>query len=116
SRQRAIALYTPDSYWHLSTEMGSTSMASMSDGTSKSSREPRPAHGEAERTLAKDGSAAARADQAAHPDYDAASTTGSPPAASPPHPWRKRLLWAVAVVGLVFGGYLLVPVVETALN
>ncbi len=91
-------------------------MASMSDGTSKSSREPRPAHGEAERTLAKDGSAAARADQAAHPDYDAASTTGSPPAASPPHPWRKRLLWAVAVVGLAFGGYLLVPVVETALN
>ena len=38
------------------------------------------------------------------------------PAQSPSHPWRKRLLWAVAVVGLAFGGYRLVPVVETMLN
>src|SRR5271157_574030 len=96
--------------------MGSTSMASTSDRSSEPSIEPRPAPGEAERTLAKDGSAAARADQAAHPDHDAPPTTGSPPGASPPHPWRKRLLLAVAVVGLAFGGYRLVPVVETMLN
>src|SRR5208283_1832797 len=116
SRQRAKALYPPDSYWHSSTEMGSTSMASTSDRSSEPSIEPRPAPRAAERTLAKDGSAAARADQAAPPDHDAAPTTGSPHGASPPHPWRKRLLWAVAVVGLAFGGYRLVPVVETMLN
>ncbi|MGO8903103.1 MAG: efflux RND transporter periplasmic adaptor subunit [Isosphaeraceae bacterium] len=91
-------------------------MASTSDRSSEPSIEPRPAPGEAERTLAKAGTAAARADQAAHPDHDAAPTTGSPPGASPPHPWRKRLLWAVAAVGLAFGGYRLVPVVETMLN
>src|SRR5271157_349355 len=85
--------------------MGSTSMASTSDRSSEPSIEPRPAPRAAERTLAKDGSAAARADQAAPPDHDAAPTTGSPHGASPPHPWRKRLLWAVAVVGLAFGGY-----------
>ena len=91
-------------------------MASTSDGRSEPSMEARPAPREAVPTDTQDGSAAARADPAAHPDHDAAPTTGSPPGASPRHPWRKRLLWAVAVVGLAFGGYRLVPVVETMLN
>ena len=73
---------------------------------------------------AKEGSAAAPADRAAHADSHAAAATG-PPAGTPPdssgarppsHPLRKGLLWAAAVVGLAVGGYFLVPRVETMLN
>jgi membrane fusion protein, multidrug efflux system len=48
--------------------------------------------------------------------------TAAPPAPtlpttrSPAHPWRKWLLLAGALVGLVVGGYLLAPEVETWLN
>src|SRR5437879_6051881 len=91
-------------------KMGSTIMASTGVGSSEPSTEPRLAPREAVPAETKDGLAAARADQGAHPDHDAAPTTGTPPGASPPHPWRKRLLWAVAVIGLAFGGYRLVPV------
>jgi len=64
----------------------------------------------------KDGPAAVRADQAAHPDPDAAPATGSRPGQSKSHAFRRALLWAVITAGLAFGGYRLVPTVETMLN
>ena len=100
-------------------------MTSTNDWHSEPSTEARPAPPKAVPTEAKDGSPAAPADQAAHRDQEHTAPTTSPlpgtlpePSEATPasHPWRKRLLWAGAVVGLVVGGYFLVPVVETALN
>ncbi|MBV8230716.1 MAG: efflux RND transporter periplasmic adaptor subunit [Planctomycetaceae bacterium] len=100
-------------------------MTSTDDWRPETPTEARPAPPEAVPTEAKDGSPAAPADQAAHRDQHYAAPTTSPPPGTQPepseappasHPWRKRLLWAGAVVGLAVGGYFLVPAVETALN
>ena len=100
-------------------------MTSTDDWRPETSTEARPAPPEAVPTEAKDGSPAAPADQAAHRDqHDAAPTTSPPPGTLPEpsettpasHPWRKRLLWAGAGVGLAVGGYFLIPAMETALN
>src|SRR5262245_48262983 len=99
-------------------------MASTNDRRSEASTEARPAPLGAVPTEAKDDSAAAPADQAAHPDHRAAPTISPPPgtppepseARPPAHRWRKWLLLAGAVVGLTVAGYFLVPWVETMLN
>jgi membrane fusion protein (multidrug efflux system) len=99
-------------------------MASTNDRRSEAGKEARPAPSEAVSAEAKDVSPTARTDHAAHPDQQAALTTGplpatppTPSAAKPPsHPWRKWLLLAGVVVGLAVGGYFLVPWVVTALN
>ncbi|MBV8091070.1 MAG: HlyD family secretion protein, partial [Alphaproteobacteria bacterium] len=54
--------------------------------------------------------------QAAGPAADHPAETPPPAAGAPAHPWRKRLLLTGAVVGLVAGGYFLIPSVKTALN
>jgi membrane fusion protein, multidrug efflux system len=99
-------------------------MANTNDQGPETSTEPRRDAREGVPAEVKEGSAAAPADRAAHSDQRAALAT-SPPASTrpdssrarpPSHPLRKGLLWAVAVVGLAFGGYRLVPVVKTMLN
>ena len=37
-------------------------------------------------------------------------------AASPAHPWRKRLLLLLVLIGLAYGAYSLIPFVQTAMN
>jgi membrane fusion protein (multidrug efflux system) len=91
-------------------------MAGTRDQSSEPPVDPGPPIREAERTLAKDGRAAARTEQPAHSDHDAAPATTSPPAAPRPHPWRRAFLWVVVLAGLAFGGYRLVPFVVTMLN
>jgi membrane fusion protein, multidrug efflux system len=99
-------------------------MESTNDRRSETSIEARPAPPEAVPTAAQDGSAAARADQVAHPDQHAAPTTSPPPgtphepseAAPASHRWRKWLLRAGAVASLAVGAYFLIPVAEMALN
>jgi multidrug efflux pump subunit AcrA (membrane-fusion protein) len=96
--------------------VGTIIMASTTDRSSERLRERKLAAGEAEQGPADDGPAAAAADQAVHPDHDAVKTPGSRAGASPPHPWRKRLLWAVGVVGFVVGCWWVAPIVITMLN
>jgi membrane fusion protein (multidrug efflux system) len=61
--------------------------------------------------------ATARPDRpAADPAVDHPSDIPPPAAGAPAHPWRKWLLRAGIVVGLVAGGYSLVPSVKTVLN
>ena len=71
----------------------------------------------------RDGLSPSPADGAAHPDHQATDAAADPPSAElppaagvPSHPARKWLLLAGAVAGLMVGGYLLAPAVETALN
>src|SRR5689334_11630759 len=62
----------------------------------------------------------ATADNVAHAAQNSGVATAPavPPTPKPakPHPWRKWLLLAAAVVGLAVGGYFLAPWVVTALN
>ncbi len=75
-------------------------------------------------TRVPDGTSAAAADPASHPDATAAPTDGSlsvtqrqPPVSAPPgYRYRKWLLWAGSVAALVVGGCFLVPLVTTALS
>ena len=91
-------------------------MASTSDRSSEPSIEPEPATRDAERTLPRIGRPPEQI-KLLITDHDDASTTGSRSRRmSRRHPWRKRMLWAVVLVGLGFGGYRLVPVAETMLN
>jgi membrane fusion protein (multidrug efflux system) len=98
--------------------MSSTNVASSSDRDSEPPIEPRSDRTEAAATETETtkGSLAARANQAARADHDAAPMPGPAPSASPRHPWRKRSLWAAAAVALALGGYWLVPIVRTMLN
>ena len=98
-------------------------MANTNDQGPETSTETRQDAREGVPAEAKEGSAAAPADRAAHPDHRAAGrqpillphaarVRGRPPS----HPWRRGLLWAGAVAGLAFGGYALAPTVKTMME
>ena len=99
-------------------------MANANDRGPETSTETRQDAGEAVPAEAREGSAGALANRAAHPDQHAARATdapaGTPAGSSSATPrsqrWRTGLLLATAVIGLVVGGYLLFPQVETMLN
>jgi membrane fusion protein (multidrug efflux system) len=93
------------------------------DQRPEAAKEGRPTPPGAVTGEAKGASSVARGGPAAHPDHRPDPPPGPPPGtpptpstAEPPHPWRKWLLLAAAVVGLAVGGYFLVPWVVTALN
>ena len=59
---------------------------------------------------------AAPAEQVTHSDKPVAASP-TPPAAHPPaHSWRRWLILAGIVTGVAAGGYVLLPLVLTALN
>lgn len=94
-------------------------MGTTNDGNSEGSKEVGSSRPEAVTTAATSGHStlyvpATPAEQATHSDKPAAPVPPATP--PPPHSLRKRLLTAGIVIGVVVGGYVLIPIVVTALN
>ena len=100
-----------------------TGMADTNDPRSESSPAAMPAPRESATTAATDGPGLAsdrppqlaqQQPQTTAPSADTAAERSE--TRRPEHRWRKRLLLLVVLGGLAYGGYSLVPAVETALN
>ncbi len=85
-------------------------MANTIDPNSESSPGQNPPADEAVVPAAQPGSTMAKADKPPLPAQEQHD------AGRPSHPWRKRLFLVAILAGLGFGGYLLVPIVQNALN
>ena len=97
-------------------------MATTYDGTSEAANEAGPTRAAAA-AEGRDGPRAPQADATARSDHQAADAAADPPSdtptptvGAPTRPWRKWLVLTGVVVGLVGGGYFLIPYVETMLS
>jgi membrane fusion protein, multidrug efflux system len=89
-------------------------MANMSDPSSGDSSERKPAANGGLPQGAQNEAVETHGGQPPHLAQPPPATTALVP--RPSHPWRKRLVLLLLLVGIGFGGYSAIPTIETALN